>query len=102
MKFATGLLMCFFAFSSFAGSVEEKVKDVEADRNVKCEYVKTSVGICLGSPVTLTPALCRYSKTFNCDGAETFKLKVKVKGYYNQQTNGYEEKVIGTTITTKG
>lgn len=102
MKFTLALLMCCFVFSSFASSVEETVKDIEVERNVKCEYVRTNMGICLGSPVTLEPSFCRYSKIFSCVGAETFKLKVKVNSSYNQKTNSYESKVVGTTITTKG
>lgn len=96
MKLIIGLILTLTAFSSFASSVSDKVAEIEMDKNVKCSYVKSSFAICLGTPRAL--ATCRYSSTFSCYGAESFKLKLKVKEYYNSRTNSRESVVTSTSI----
>jgi hypothetical protein len=96
MKLIIGLALSMMAFSSFAGSVSDKVSEIEMDRNVKCSHVKSSFAICLGTPRAL--ATCRYSETYSCYGAESFKLKLKVKEYYNSRTNSRESVVTSTSI----
>lgn len=96
MKLIIGLTLSMMAFSSFASSVSDTVADIEMDRNVKCSYVKSSFAICLGTPRAL--ATCRYSQTYSCYGAESFKLKLKVKESYNSRSNSRETKVTSVSI----
>lgn len=96
MKFIMAALVSLMAFSSFASSVSDKVAEIEMDRNVKCSYVKSSFAICLGTPRAL--ATCRYSETYSCYGAESFKLKLKVKESYNSRSNSRETKVTSVSM----
>lgn len=96
MKFIMATLVSLMAFSTFASTVSEKVAEIEMDRNVKCSYVKSSFAICLGTPRAL--ATCRYSETYSCYGAESFKLKLKVKESYNARSNSRETKVTSVSI----
>ncbi len=96
MKLIMGLSLSLMAFSSFAGSVSDKVAEIEFNKNVKCSHVKSSFAICIGMERTL--ATCRYTATYSCYGAESFKLKLKVKEYYNTRTNSRESVVTSTSI----
>jgi hypothetical protein len=96
MKFIMVLMVSMLASSAFAGSVSDKVAEIEMDRNVKCTYVKASFNFCIGTPREL--ATCRYSETYSCYGAESFKLKLKVKNYYNARSNSRETVVTSTKI----
>jgi hypothetical protein len=96
MKIIMGLVFTMVSLSSFAGSVSDKVAAIEADRNVKCTYSKSSFAFCLGTPRALST--CRYSETYSCYGAESFKLKLKVKDFYNSHTNSRETVVTSSKI----
>lgn len=96
MKLIMGLIFALTAASSFAASVSDKVAEIEANYNVKCEYSKSSFAFCFGSPKDL--ATCRYTETYSCYGAESFKLKLKVKSYYDASSNKRESKVISAQI----
>lgn len=98
MKFAFGILLCFFASSSFAQSVSEAVASIEAEKDVKCKFLRNNIGMCFGTYQVFDISSCRYSKVYSCYGAESFKLKVKVKEYFNINTNAREAVVIGTTL----
>lgn len=97
MKVLIALMMSAFAFSALAGdSVSSVVSGIEADRNVRCDYVKSSMEFCFGMPREL--ATCRYTKTYRCDGAESFTLKLKVKNFYNTRTDARESVVTKVEI----
>lgn len=96
MKLVMGLAFALVAGSSFASSVSDKVASIEASHNVKCEYTKSSFAFCIGTPREM--AVCRYSETYYCYGAESFKLKLKVKSYFDHSTNRRETKVTKTQI----
>ncbi len=92
MKLIMGLMMSLFAVSAFAGeSVRSTVEGIESDKNVRCDYVKSSFSICLGTPREL--ATCRYTQTYQCYGVESFKLKLKVKEFYSNRTNSRDSVV---------
>ena len=78
-------------------SLSETLSRIERENNVRCELVKKSPSVCLGSPVK--SALCYYKKTFTCDGAESFKLKLRVRSSYNLRTNSRE--IVVTKIVFK-
>lgn len=63
--------------SAFASDLETTIKEIESDRNARCEKVDTSMGVCFG-PTNMN--VCFYSVKFDCvsnDG--NFSLKVKMK-----------------------
>ncbi len=96
MKLIMGLALTLMSVSSFAGSVSDKVAEIESTYNVECNYSKSSFAICLGMPRAF--ATCRYTSTYICNGAENFTLKLKVKEYYDNSTNSRETKVTSTKI----
>lgn len=84
--------MTVFAASAFAGdSVKETISRIEMDKNVRCDYIKSSFSFCLGTPREL--ATCRYTQTFQCYGADSFKLKLKIKEFYSNRTNSRDSVV---------
>lgn len=90
MKLTIALLISLFTLSALAGgrSPSDTISRIEADTNVRCDLVKNSFSICIGSPREV--ATCRYTKTYSCYGIESFKLKLKVKDFYNYSTNQRE------------
>jgi hypothetical protein len=90
MKLILAVTMSFMAFNAFAGesTVESTIREIETERNVRCDFERNSFSFCVGTP--REAATCRYSKTYSCFGAESFKLKLKVKDYYNWGTNSRE------------
>lgn len=96
MKFIMAMIVSLMTVSAFASSVSDKVAQIEMDRNVKCSYVKSSFAICLGTPRAV--ATCRYTQSYSCYGAESFKLKLKVKEYYDYSSNSRETKVTSVSI----
>ena len=96
MKLTVALMISLFAFSAFAGgrSPSDTISRIETDNNVRCDLVKNSFSICIGSPREV--ATCRYSKTYTCYGIESFRLKLKVKNFYNYSTN--ERETVVTSI----
>jgi hypothetical protein len=92
MKLIVGLLMTVFAASAFAyDSARETVARIEMDKNVRCDYIKSSFNFCIGTPREL--ATCRYTQTYQCYGVESFKLKLKMKEFYSNRTNSRESVV---------
>jgi hypothetical protein len=88
MKLIVGLMVMTFAFSALARerSVEDTIALIESDRIVKCDYVKSSFPFCLG--ISRQFSTCRYKATYVCTGHEDFKVVLKVKTKFNNQTNG--------------
>lgn len=78
-------------------SPSDTISRIERDSNVKCDLIKNSFSVCIGSPREV--ATCRYTKTYSCYGLESFKVKMKVKDYYNYNTNSRETVV--TNISYK-
>ena len=92
MKLIIGLLMTVFAASAFAGdTVRETVSRIEMDKNVRCDYIKSSFNFCIGTQREL--ATCRHTETYQCYGAESFKLKLKVKEFYSNRSNSRDNVV---------
>ncbi len=98
MKNLLVLAFAFFCVSTFAATVENTVKAIEVERNAQCTFEsKSTFKKCFGATSTQT---CFYAISYKCESNEgSFGLKVKVKDFYNLQTNAYETKVRGTTIT---
>lgn len=90
MKQLTAAFLICMSLSAFAGerSPSETISRIEVDNNVKCELIKNTFSICIGSPREL--ATCRYKKTYSCYGIESFKVTLKVKDYYNHRSNARE------------
>ena len=92
MKLIIGLLMTFFAASAFAGdSVSVTISRIEMDKNVRCDYINSSFNFCIGTQREL--ATCRHTETYQCYGAESFKLKLKVKEFYSNRSNSRDNVV---------
>ena len=96
MKLTVALMISLFAFSALAGgrSPSDTISGIEADNNVRCDLVKNSFAVCIGSPREV--ATCRYTKSYTCYGIESFKLKLKVKDFYNHRSN--ERETVVTAI----
>lgn len=66
--------------SVFARGIEETVAAVEAKKDAKCTYVKSSPGICFGDPVY---GVCTNWEKFKClpntITEREFKLSLKVR-----------------------
>lgn len=90
MKLAIALMISLVTFSAFAGgrSPSDTISRIETDNNVRCDLVKNGFSVCIGAPREV--ATCRYSKTYSCYGIESFKVKLKVKDYYNYSTDQRE------------
>lgn len=90
MKKLTAIILACVSLSVFAGerSPSETISRIEVDNNVKCELIKNTISICLGSPREL--ATCRYKKTYSCYGIESFKVTLKVKEFYSNRTSARE------------
>lgn len=90
MKITISLMVSLLSFSAFASgrSPSDTISRIEADNNVRCDLVKNSFAVCIGSPREV--ATCRYTKTYSCYGVESFKLKLKVKDSYNYSINARE------------
>jgi hypothetical protein len=94
MKSLIALAFIAISLPAMAKSPAEAVAQVEADRNVRCEYVKSSSQFCFGMPREV--AVCRSTQTYKCEGGESlFTLKLKVKSYYSTRTHSRE------TVVTK-
>lgn len=88
------LLIATFLISSaaFAGSVENKIKEIESENNARCDYKKTSFALCFGRDAY--SRVCYYSVKYNClsqDG--DFTAKIKVKSSYNLELQKRVEKI---------
>lgn len=101
-------LILAFAFSilsvgAFASerSVQDTIASIEFNENVKCDFIKSSFPICLGTrsfdPTRRTPTFstCRYTSTYSCTGLRNIELKLKVKEYTDYRTE------VRKTVVTK-
>lgn len=92
MKKILVLSTALFSFSVFAGeSVRSTIEKIEFENNVKCEVVKNSTGLCFGGPSPYQT--CYRTAKYLCLGAETINLKLKIKDFYNLETNKRESVV---------
>lgn len=93
MKLILAIVISIFSISSFAGerSVSSTLSKVEFEKNVKCEFVKSSFAVCFGTPAQVQT--CRYTSTYQCFGNENLTLKLKIKSFYNVRTNVRENVV---------
>lgn len=92
MKKILVLSLALSSFSAFAGeSVSSTIERIEFENNVKCELVKNSMGFCFGTPAPYQT--CYRSATYRCLGAKTINLKLKIKDFYNLETNQRESVV---------
>lgn len=73
--------------SSFAASVEETLASIEQEKNVRCDLLNKKIGYCIGSGAA---SVCWYELRYQCQGTEFFKLNLKVRDFYNQQTQKRE------------
>ena len=85
-------------FSVFAEtndqSIEETLREIEINHNVRCDLMRTSVSICFGPSRTAT---CHYSQNYSCHGAEkVMGIKLKIRDFYNLRTNS--RKVVVTKV----
>ncbi|MFY7994139.1 MAG: hypothetical protein ACOVP4_12650 [Bacteriovoracaceae bacterium] len=87
------LIIAFLVTSTaFAGSVENKIKDIEAEYNARCEYKKKSFGLCLGADYY--SSVCYYSVKYNCASNEgQFVAKIKMKSFYHFEKAVRVEKI---------
>jgi hypothetical protein len=97
MKLIALLAISLVSFSAMASSVEDKISSLEFNRNVKCEHVKNSFPFCYGTGAPFKT--CRYTSTYSCSGAESFKAVLSVKTYFNSRTEKQETTV--TKVVTK-
>ncbi len=66
-------------------SIEETIREIEINHNVRCDLMRTSLAICFGSSRTAT---CHYTQNYSCHGAEkVMGIKLKIKDYFNLRTN---------------
>lgn len=98
MKIIIALVMTLSAAAAMASgpSVKETLRSIEMDRNVKCEFVSGSLAICIGS--NQDTKVCRSTSTYECVGAESFVLKLKIKTSYNYDSNSRESVVTGVNF----
>lgn len=78
MKSIALIATLLFSSLSFASNIENKIKQVEAEYNARCEKVKTSGSLCFGGSEYAN--VCYYSVKYKClsnDGDFVAKLKVK-------------------------
>lgn len=95
MKCLIALAFIAVSLPAMAKSPAQVVSQIEADRNVRCEYIKSSFEVCLGMP--RETAVCRSTMTYRCEGGESlFTLKLKVKNYFNTRT--FSRETVVTTI----
>jgi hypothetical protein len=89
MKFAIALIFSCFAASAFASDLSTTIKNIELENNAKCEKTAgPSLAVC--SP----GGMCLYHVKYLCvSNNGDFNLKVKMKSFYNVQTNKREETV---------
>lgn len=94
MKLFFTMLFLSLSFSAFAAkpSPSQVIQDIEEVRRVRCQFIKNSFAFCLGSRSGM--GVCRYSKTYACDGEEMFKVILKVREFYNQVTQSRQEQVL--------
>lgn len=86
MKKILVLSLGLLSFSAFAGnSVSATVEKIEFENNVKCELVRNSMGFCFGTPAPYQT--CYRTAKYLCLGARTINLKLKIKDFYNVETN---------------
>lgn len=86
MKKILVLSTTLFSFSVFAGeSVKSTIEKIEFENNVKCELVRNSMGFCFGTPAPYQT--CYRTAKYLCLGAKTINLKLKIKDFYNVETN---------------
>jgi hypothetical protein len=100
MKTLSAILLSLFAISAFASELTSKVRDIEAERNAKCEEIKRSVRLCYGGvpgghqdagPINNFLNTCHYTVTYDCDSNEGgFIMKVRVKEKFNSRTQRRE------------
>lgn len=95
MKTMLALSMSLLAFSAMARdrSVEDTIALIESDRQVKCDYVRSGYEFCYGTSRPFST--CRYTSTYVCTGHENFKVDLKIKSFFNNQTRGRD------TVVTK-
>jgi len=98
MKYILAAAFLSFSFSSFASELEEVVRKVEIEKNANCiKRSESPMSMCFGNIPT-----CLYNVKFQCISTEgDFKLKVKMKSYYDMVEAKYITTVRGYTITTK-
>ena len=85
MKKMLVLTLALMSFAAFAGnSVQGTIEKIEFEKNVKCELVKNTMGLCLGQYPYST---CYRTAKYLCLGAETLKVKLKIKEFYNVEAN---------------
>lgn len=99
MKHLIVAALALMSVAAIAGerSPSETISRIERDTNVKCDLIKNSFSVCIGTPREI--ATCRYTKTYSCYGLESFQVKMKVKDFYNYSTNSRETVV--TNISYK-
>jgi hypothetical protein len=89
MKTALVLALALSSFSLFADPVYDSPKKVvsriQKEENVRCEYQGASFAVCIGAnPLS---KVCRSTYTYNCDGESTFTLSLKVKSFYDFESD---------------
>ncbi len=98
MKYILAAALVSFSFSSFASELEDVVRKVEIEKNANCiKKSESPISMCFGQIPT-----CLYNVKFKCISSEgDFKLKVKMKNYYDMVAAKYITSVRGYTITTR-
>lgn len=96
MKTILAMALLSLSVSSFASTVDQAIKKVEAKNSARCSATGAStLAQCFGIPKT-----CFYSLKFSCENNEgVFGVKLKVKDVYNFDTAGYRTVVRKTIIT---
>lgn len=87
MKYLVSIFLLSLSVSSFAASVEETVATIEQEKNVRCDLLNKKIGYCIGSGAA---SVCWYELNYQCNGNDFFKLTLKVRDFYNQQTQKRE------------
>lgn len=98
MKSLLASVLLVISFSSFASDLEEVVRKVEIEKNANCiKKSESPISMCFGQVPT-----CLYNVKYDCISTNgDFKLKVKMKNYYDMAEAKYVTTVRGYTITTK-
>lgn len=86
-------LLCLSSVSAFAReTVKEALSRIETDRNVRCDYRKGSLALCMGSDPVYK--ICTSTSTYSCYGLESFQLKLKIKSSFNYDSQERESSVV--------
>lgn len=72
----------------YAKSLDQKVKEIEAKKEAKCEYKKTRPAVCLGD-VTLGAGVCTFKVVYKCLPDDVtkkpFTVKIRVRQVGNNE-----------------